>query len=104
MHLYGDELLHQTGCEAALLLRLLVDEFSITCELNSCVGSRELKCALCTSWCLFPGEALLFILTREYKKEHLALLIWLALSLFLFKAPFLLETCAEDAEGHILIL
>ena len=108
IYLYGDELLHQTGCEAALLLCLLIDEFSITCELNLCVGSRGLERTLCTSWCtvfLFTGEALLFILTKEYKKEYLALFIWFSLFLspLLLKSLFLLEMCAEDA-GHMVIL
>lgn len=88
---------------------LFYDEFSIARVLYLCVGSKELEDALCTSLCtvfLFTGEALLFILTREYKKEHLSLFIWfsLSISLLLFKSLFLLEKCAEDAEGPMLIL
>lgn len=51
---------------------------------------------------MIPSEALLFFLTRAYKKEHPALLIWFSLSLsLLFKCLFLLEMCAEDEEDGL---
>lgn len=52
---------------------------------------------------MIPSEALLFFLTRAYKKEHPALFIWfsLSLSLLLFKCLFLLEMCAEDEEDGL---
>lgn len=65
------------------------------------MASRELECSLC-SVLMIPSEALLFFLTRAYKKEHPALFIWFSLSLsLLFICLFVLEMCAEDEEGRL---
>lgn len=81
-----------------LLLCVLIGEFRFAGVPYLCVRNRELACALCTCWYTL-------FLTREYKKEHLVLFIWISLSPFLlFESLFILEMCAEDAEGPMLIL
>lgn len=74
----------------------------------SYLGVTEVELALCTCWhivFLLTGEALLSFDKRIQEiQERASVSFHLSLSLFPFKSLFLLEMCAEDTEGHMLIL
>lgn len=80
---------------------------SMTCY-YSYLGITEVELALCTCWrivFLFTGEALLSFDKRIQEiQERASVSFHLSLSLLPFKSLFLLEMCAEDTEGHMLIL